>query len=566
MSKPSITFTDCNKRQWFCRAASIVVIAASGACVAQTVIISPWDEPRLDAMVRIEIDRGTPKRTIGAGFLVAGVEKQIFVITSRHVLTGSTEAHEASKICEPLPAKVTLTMYRRDRDVETLTHKDCFWSLESDIALMPMPERERGYKLLSLATREFYAHDWVYPAGYPNGYGLDATRFGNVSSLTDHSPDELVVASADTFEGVSGGPYLSGKGAVVGVHAGGIRAISRYSHFVSIKRASKSLSQFVGEIPEDTTPKPDVRSLADVTARRAEVGSMLALQALPNPQQRVDVWASFKGSAATAQEAEFLRGLPEVRLDADQAYLRNNVLEAARDKRVELGPRLKALGDVSRQLCSAEQITFEDGHLYCDGAPRLIRASYQNVVITPGAVVVHNSISTNLAQTIEFLSKAGGRAPVHFVVDRDGSVIQLVPANRKAYDAAPEQSQDSRAFAHNAVGIVFMNAGELKKVTDGFQASDGSRIPNREVETVVDWRTTYWHRFSGSQLAAGEELTRALVRSYGIKAIVGMCQLRIGSSQNPGPAFPLDKLTRDLLGKESLRCARPMPPVNVEVR
>ncbi len=99
----------------------------------------------------------------------------------------------------------------------------------------------------------------------------------------------------------------------------------------------------------------------------------------------------------------------------------------------------------------------------------------------------------------------GLRVSAHFLIRRDGAIIQFVPCGRRAWHAGASSWQGRSACNNFSIGI------EL-------EGSD--HVP-----------------FSDRQYAALARLTRLLRRRYPIRAIVGHSDIAPGRKTDPGPCF-----------------------------
>ena len=136
-------------------------------------------------------------------------------------------------------------------------------------------------------------------------------------------------------------------------------------------------------------------------------------------------------------------------------------------------------------------------------------------------------------------------ASAHVVVDRDGSVWQIVPFNRKARHAGRSSWKGLESLNQYSVGIEIANYGWLDRQGDGsykrsdtprFEAADVTVAPMPSGEKIMGWEN-----YPDVQLEAVDRVTRALVNAYpSISEIVGHQEIAPGRKFDPGPAFPLE--------------------------
>ncbi len=142
-------------------------------------------------------------------------------------------------------------------------------------------------------------------------------------------------------------------------------------------------------------------------------------------------------------------------------------------------------------------------------------------------------------------------ASAHVIVDRDGSVWQIVPFNRKARHAGRSTWKGLESLNRYSVGIEIANYGWLDRQGDGsYKRSDTPRFAAEDV-TVAPMpsgtRIMGWENYPTPQLDAVYRVTRALVAAYpSITEILGHQDIAPGRKFDPGPAFPM-QFCRDLV-------------------
>ena len=137
-------------------------------------------------------------------------------------------------------------------------------------------------------------------------------------------------------------------------------------------------------------------------------------------------------------------------------------------------------------------------------------------------------------------------ASAHLVVDRDGSVWQIVPFNLKARHAGRSRWRGLSSLNKYAVGIEIANYGWLdRQGDDSYKRSDTPRFAAEDV-TVGPMpggtETKGWENYPAAQLDAVARVTSALLDKYpSITEIVGHQEIAPGRKFDPGPAFPMQR-------------------------
>ena len=136
-------------------------------------------------------------------------------------------------------------------------------------------------------------------------------------------------------------------------------------------------------------------------------------------------------------------------------------------------------------------------------------------------------------------------ASAHVVVDRDGSIWQIVPFNRKARHAGTSSWKGLESLNRHSVGIEIANYGWLDRQGDGsYKRSDTPRFAAEDVTVATmpsGTRTMGWENYPTAQLEAVEKVTRALLGAYpSITEVLGHQEIAPGRKFDPGPAFPME--------------------------
>jgi len=174
----------------------------------------------------------------------------------------------------------------------------------------------------------------------------------------------------------------------------------------------------------------------------------------------------------------------------------------------------------------------------------------------PPQLIVLHATYTGDRTAVRFLT--GGQqisnASAHVVIDRDGTVTQLVPFDVASFHVGPSSWNGLTGLNNKSIGVEFSNWGQLKGGPGAWQSYSGVAIPDDRVFTTApdaDGKVTGWERYTDAQLAAAERIVAALVRQYpSLRAVVGHAEIALpaGRKTDPGPALSLDRF-RALLAK-----------------
>lgn len=169
--------------------------------------------------------------------------------------------------------------------------------------------------------------------------------------------------------------------------------------------------------------------------------------------------------------------------------------------------------------------------------------------ITPAAIVIHFTGGGTAKSSIASMDANGIGA--HVVVDRDGSITQCVPFNKRANHAGIS-SLDGRQSCNNfTIGIEIANYGALTELESGKFVS-WSKQPikpdnvMRAAHKLINPNGTHdpkqpWETYTGAQVKAVSEIIEALGFKYSsIKTVVGHEDIAPYRKSDPGPAAPMN--------------------------
>lgn len=166
------------------------------------------------------------------------------------------------------------------------------------------------------------------------------------------------------------------------------------------------------------------------------------------------------------------------------------------------------------------------------------------VTIAPRFIVVHYTV-IDYAQTLHAFGPDGSKqASAHLVISRKGEVTQMVDFNLRAWHAGVSEWQGLRDLNSHSIGIELENCGFLTRQTDGrFLSDTGVKLEAADVlearHKLPQWSARYWERYTPVQIAACENICKALVAAYGIRDILGHDDIAPQRKADPGPAFPM---------------------------
>ena len=164
----------------------------------------------------------------------------------------------------------------------------------------------------------------------------------------------------------------------------------------------------------------------------------------------------------------------------------------------------------------------------------------------PDSIVIHYTAGRSGESSAKYLTRDNVKASAHIVIDRNGDIYQLAPFDIITWHAGKSTYQGRSGFNNFSIGIEIDNAGILEKLGNQYKSWFGKLYPESEVIQAVHRNETqpkYWHTYTEEQIQLTVDLCELLMGRYSsIKSILGHEEISVGRKQDPGPAFPLDKI------------------------
>ena len=169
----------------------------------------------------------------------------------------------------------------------------------------------------------------------------------------------------------------------------------------------------------------------------------------------------------------------------------------------------------------------------------------------PDTIVLHYTAGP-YKPAINTLTNPRVRASAHLIIDRDGSVTQLIPFNLIAWHAGKSSYGNRVGLNKYSIGIEIVNSGPLTKSGNVYRSWFGSAFnPSDVIEATHrnETKPRYWHTYTEEQILAVQEICRMLIDLYEVKFLLGHEEIAPMRKFDPGPAFPLDRLRSKLLSE-----------------
>jgi len=167
----------------------------------------------------------------------------------------------------------------------------------------------------------------------------------------------------------------------------------------------------------------------------------------------------------------------------------------------------------------------------------LSRANYE--LIPGGApmpvrrfLVIHFTSGATAISSINFWrSLEANGASAHIVIDRDGKVYQCRAFNKTCGHAGKSKWRGFDGLNACSIGIELANAGD-----DASLAKRWSKLPLIKAAHKNGGSVQEWEAYPPAQIAALEEVAKALVAHYKLDDIIGHEDCSPSRKNDPGPA------------------------------
>jgi N-acetylmuramoyl-L-alanine amidase len=172
--------------------------------------------------------------------------------------------------------------------------------------------------------------------------------------------------------------------------------------------------------------------------------------------------------------------------------------------------------------------------------------------IVPEVVVLHDTAGRAARFSSRDYLATTTKASVHFVVEVDGTISQLVPTNRRAGHAGQSSWQGRRDVNGFSIGIEIVNPGRMTPLGNGFGLTWwGEQLDHAvEVETPEHGKGA-WAPYPEAQIAAVRALLEVLFRDVRtLKDITTHWYISPGRKVDTNPLFPLESLRARILGRD----------------
>lgn len=183
-------------------------------------------------------------------------------------------------------------------------------------------------------------------------------------------------------------------------------------------------------------------------------------------------------------------------------------------------------------------------------------AHFTGGVIVPTIVVLHDTAGRlDKDNSAAYLaSNNTGKASVHFVVERDGSIQQQVPTNRRANHAGQSSFHGRSGCNEFSIGIEIVNPGQMQRVagrSDQGRAWWGEVIDDAVRKKTPEHGDGMWLPYTPEQIDSLIMLLEALFEGVPtLTDITTHWYISPGRKIDTNPLFPLEHIRARILGRD----------------
>lgn len=173
--------------------------------------------------------------------------------------------------------------------------------------------------------------------------------------------------------------------------------------------------------------------------------------------------------------------------------------------------------------------------------------------ISPLYLIMHYTAGPTLDGAVNWFLQTNAQASAHVVIGRDGTIVQMVAFNKKAWHAGKSSWGNLEGMNQYAIGIELVNAGKLRRRADGKWVNWANNvIPEDEVSLATHPSENVesgWHEYPQAQIDAAVRVASVLHAAYHFTDILGHEDVSPGRKADPGPLFPMNSFRSIVLGR-----------------
>ena len=175
---------------------------------------------------------------------------------------------------------------------------------------------------------------------------------------------------------------------------------------------------------------------------------------------------------------------------------------------------------------------------------RFLAANSYGGPITPQLIVLHDTAGRlDKGSSVGWFRDKECTKSAHFVVERDGSVTQMVPLDRKAFHCGESAWKGRRYCNSFAIGIEIVNPGKMDRMGRAWFGVAVSSDLDLVQAYTRDHGDGWWLPYTPEQIAAVKALCREIMAAYpDVNDIATHWMISPGRKIDTCPLLPLDDI------------------------
>lgn len=180
--------------------------------------------------------------------------------------------------------------------------------------------------------------------------------------------------------------------------------------------------------------------------------------------------------------------------------------------------------------------------------------------ITPEIVVLHDTASRlSIGSAANYLRSNDRKVSVHFVIERDGGLVQQVPVDKRANHAGRSSYHGRSGCNGFSIGIEIVSPGRLTRYSETHAAAWYGEKFDIAVHGIQEITTPehgagLWMPYTEGQISTVIALCQSLFGEIDtLHDITTHWYVSPGRKVDPGPLFPLEQVRSTVFGREEPR-------------
>lgn len=193
---------------------------------------------------------------------------------------------------------------------------------------------------------------------------------------------------------------------------------------------------------------------------------------------------------------------------------------------------------------------------FVEGVP-VVPTPNKSGAIRPRLLIVHDTAGgLDYKGSVAWLTNPQAKASAHFVVGRNGEVVQLASCLVKCWHAGASSYKGEQNVNDFSIGIEIANPGKLSRAEGSPDARSTFSATYNIKKYGIEFRDPpthgrgWWMPYSAPQLEAVFALAMAIRDRYEITKVAAHFEISPGRKIDVNPLFPLESLKGRMLGRQ----------------